>query len=91
MKKETEEVKLDNTEVEERVKIKLFKDNKEYKDDLVVGLNGKLYQIKRGIEVSVPKAVAEIIENSIQQDEKTAEMIESLVTETESKERENRI
>ncbi len=91
MKKETEEVKLDNTEAEERVKIKLFKDNKEYKDDLVVGLNGKLYQIKRGIEVSVPKAVAEIIENSIQQDEKTAEMIESLVTETESKERENRI
>ncbi len=73
---------------EERVKIKLFKDNKEYKDDVVVGLNGKIYQIKRGIEVEVPKGVAEILANSQAQEERTAEMIEMLVAETEAKEKE---
>ena len=75
------------TNEEERVRLKLFKDNKDYKDDLVVGLNGKLYQIKRGVEVEVPKGVAEIIEHAAEQDKKTAEMIESLVTETEEKEK----
>ena len=81
----------EKTAEEERVKIKLFKDNKDYKDDLTVGVNGKLYIIKRGIEVEVPKSVAEVIENSIKQDQETADMIESLVNETEQKERENGI
>lgn len=84
-------VEKEKTAEEERVKIKLFKDNKDYKDDLTVGVNGKLYIIKRGIEVEVPKSVAEVIENSIKQDQETADMIESLVNETEQKERENGI
>lgn len=73
---------------EERVKIKLFKDSKDYKDDVVVGLNGTIYQIQRGIEVEVPAGVAEILLNSQRQEEKTAEMIEMLVTATEEKEKE---
>ena len=73
---------------EERVKIKLFKDNKDYKDDLTVVVNGKAYQIQRGVEVEIPKSVAEVIEHSAAQDQKTAELIDSLVAETQQKERE---
>lgn len=54
------------------VKIRLFKDSKEYKDDLVVGINGKIYQIQRGKEVEVPLAVAEIIRTSEAMDTATA-------------------
>lgn len=32
--------------------------------DITVGLNGKLYKIKRGVRVKVPRAVVEILENS---------------------------
>lgn len=32
--------------------------------DITVGLNGKMYKIKRGIPVEVPKGVAEILEHS---------------------------
>lgn len=31
------------------------------KDDVFVGLNGKTYLIKRGVEVEVPAGVAEIL------------------------------
>lgn len=75
---------------EERVKIKLFKDSKEYKDDLTVVVNGKAYQIQRGVEVSVPKSVAEVIEHSAVQDQKTAELIDSLIAETEQREKDLR-
>ena len=73
---------------EERVKIKLFKDTKDYKDDLTVVVNGKAYQIQRGVEIEIPKSVAEVIEHSAAQDQKTAELIDSLVAETQQKERE---
>lgn len=63
---------------EEMVKIKLFKDKEKYRDDLTVILNGKAYRIKRGIPVEVPKGVAEIIENSMTQDDKAAQLIEQL-------------
>lgn len=36
------------------------------RDDVLVGLNGKMYQIKRGHSVEVPRGVAEILENSEQ-------------------------
>lgn len=61
--------------MEVMVKIKLFKDSKEYKDDLVVGINGKVYQIQRGKEVLVPLAVAEIIRTSQDMDTETANKI----------------
>ena len=72
-------------EEEPRVRIKLFKDNKDYKDDLICGINGKVYQIQRGVEVEVPKSVAEVIEHSVSQDEKTALMIEQLTSEASDK------
>ena len=60
-------------EPEERVTIELFKDNDKYRDDLVVGVNGKYYQIQRGIPVSVPRSVAEVIANSKAQDSAAAD------------------
>jgi hypothetical protein len=44
------------------VKIKLPLTRTE-KDDVYVGLNGKGYLIKRGVEVEVPYGVAEILEH----------------------------
>lgn len=44
-----------------KVKIKLPLSRTE-KDDVFVGLNGKTYQIKRGVEVEVPAGVAKILE-----------------------------
>ena len=44
-----------------KVKIKLPLTRSE-KDDVFVGLNGKTYLIKRGVEVEVPEGVARILE-----------------------------
>ena len=43
-----------------KVKIKLPLTRTE-KDDVFVGLNGKTYLIKRGVEVEVPACVAEVL------------------------------
>lgn len=81
--KPVEEVKEEVVEVEEeldpmrKVTIRLFKDSGKYRDDMIVGLNGRIYQIKRGVEVEVPWAVAEIIRESLEQDQATAELIMS--------------
>lgn len=61
---------------EEMVTIKLFKDNGKYKDDVFVSRNGKNMIIKRGVEVTIPKGFAEIIENMERQDNRVAELIE---------------
>ena len=60
---------------EEKVRIKLFKDNGRYKSDLFVSVNGMNYQIRRGVDVEVPAAVAEVLEHSQQQDDRTAARI----------------
>lgn len=49
---------------EKKVKIKLFLDGDKYKDDVFVGINGRTYQIKRGVEVEVPESVAKVLEDS---------------------------
>ena len=60
---------------EEKVRVKLFKDNGRYKGDLFVSVNGVNYKIRRGVEVEVPKAVAEVLEHSQRQDDLTAARI----------------
>ena len=57
------------------VRIKLFKDNSRYKEDLFVRVNGVNYKIRRGVEVEVPPEVAEVLEHSPMQDERTAARI----------------
>lgn len=79
-KKETAEAEVKNETKEKLdpmrpVKIRLFKDAGKYRDDMIVGHNGRIYQIQRGVDVEVPWAVAEIIRESLEQDQKTAELI----------------
>lgn len=50
------------TNAPKKVKIKLPL-TREQKEDEWVALNGKSYQIKRGVEVEVPKGVAEILQH----------------------------
>lgn len=57
------------------VPVYLFKDNGKYKDDVFVAVNGKSYQIKRGEKVMVPDFVAEVLEQSMSQDQATANLI----------------
>ena len=49
-------------------------------NEVVVGLNGRFYKIKRGVTVEVPKAVALILQQSEEQDAATLEMIEAIGT-----------
>lgn len=58
------------------VKVRLFKDNDKYKNDVFVAVNGRSFQIKRGEDVMVPDFVAEVLDRSREQDEATARLIE---------------
>ena len=60
----------------EPVPVMLFKDNDKYKDDVFVAVNGRSFQIKRGETVQVPAYVAEVLEQSMAQDNATAHLIE---------------
>ena len=55
--------------------IRLFSDGGKYKGDLFVSVNGVNYKIRRGVEVEVPPEVAEVLEHSQVQDERTAARI----------------
>lgn len=46
---------------QKKVKIKLPISRNE-KEDVFVGINGKTYLIKRGVEVEVPESVAKVLE-----------------------------
>lgn len=61
---------------DELVPIRLFKDNHKYKDDVFVAVNGQRVQIQRGKTVMVKKKFADVLEQSMAQDEATASMIE---------------
>lgn len=60
----------------EMVKIRIRKD-KRVGGDLFVSVNDHNYLIKRGETVEVPRYIAEVIENSVMQDERTEELIET--------------
>jgi hypothetical protein len=68
---------------EKMVKIHLFKDNKAYTDDVFVGVNGKTYQIKRGVDVEVPESVAEVLKNSERQDVEAIRVMDELQKDAE--------
>ena len=86
-KKAVEEVKTEEVKTEEKapkadaarkVKVRLFRDSNQYKDSLFVAVNGESYMIPRGVEVEVPYYIAEVIENSLREDQKTAEQLRIL-------------
>lgn len=70
-------------EAEELVTVKLFKDNERYKDDVFVAVNGRSFQIKRGVPVKVPRYVADVLEQSRNQDDATSEMMDRASAEFE--------
>ena len=60
---------------EKTVRSRLLRDTSRYKGDLFVSVNGVNYKIRRGVEVEVPPEVAEVLEHSQMQDERTAARI----------------
>lgn len=73
----TEEEKNAEAYLNEIVKVRLFKDGKDYKDDVIVHLNGKNFAIQRGIDVEIPRKFALLIEQSEKQDVLAAEFAEA--------------
>lgn len=76
----TEEQKKANEERQaywnEPVKVKLFRDNNKYKDDVFVSVNGENCVIKRGIEVEIKRKFAAVLDSSDLQDYETSMLIE---------------
>ena len=60
----------------ELVSVKLFKDSGKYRDDVFVAVNGKGWQIRRGVEGQVPRYVALVLQQSLEQDAATAELMD---------------
>ncbi len=48
----------------EYVEIRLFKDGDKYKDDVLVGINGYMCRVKRGVPVKIKRRFAEVIAQS---------------------------
>lgn len=61
---------------EELVSVRLFKDNDKYKGDVFVAVNGQSVLIRRGERVAIKKKSAEVLEQSLDQDQRTAGLIE---------------
>lgn len=76
VEKAVETVEKTEAKAEEKddgmVTIHLFKDDDRYSAPVFVGVNGDSYLIQRGMDVKVPKAVAEVLEHSIKQDAEAA-------------------
>lgn len=77
------EVLANEEYMKQPVTIKLFKDNGKYRDDVYVSVNEKSYLIKRGVEVTVPRFVEQVLKNSLAQDEYVASLVEKLQTDYE--------
>ncbi len=69
----------------EKVKIRLFKDKDKYNMDVLVILNGESWLIKRGVEVEVPRKVANVIACSDAQTSLAADVIEAYKEDYEKK------
>lgn len=63
----------------ERVPVMLLRDNSKYKDDVTVTLNGTNFQIKRGVQVMVPRCVALVLERSHKQEMDAQSFVDSLL------------
>lgn len=58
------------------VEIELFRDNKDYKDDVFVAVNGESCLVARGKKVKIKKKFADVIKQSMTQDVKTARLMD---------------
>ena len=62
--------------LEEYVEVELFKDGRQYKDDLYIGLNDGNCVVQRGKKVKMKRKHALILEQSLRQDVLSAEYSE---------------
>ena len=63
--------------LEERVEIKLFKDNGRYRDDVFVSVNGDHIRIRRGVPVMIRRKHALLLDQSELQAMKAADFSQS--------------
>lgn len=63
---------------EKKVKIKLPRLRGEKDQSVFISVNDRTFQIQRGVEVEVPKCVAEVIRNSEYMADEAMEYIESV-------------
>lgn len=61
----------------DKVDFYAFKDGGKYKDDIFVAVNGKTFKIQRGKHVKIPRYVAAVLENGMDQDAHTANLMEN--------------
>lgn len=57
-----------------KAEVKLFRDSKDYKDDVFVAVNGKGIQIKRGVRVKIPKSYKKVLNRGQRQDTAAARL-----------------
>ena len=84
----SEEAKKVDDYWNEEVEIQLFKDGGKYKDDVYVAVNGQNCLIQRGKPVKVKRKFAEVLRQSLEQDNETADMIRELESEYEKRTKE---
>ena len=75
---ESAEARARDAWLEELVQVQLFKDGKDYKDDVYVAVNGENCLIRRGVPVWIKRKFALVIEQSQRQDVSAAESAEDL-------------
>ncbi|GHV34058.1 hypothetical protein FACS18949_09410 [Clostridia bacterium] len=56
------------------VELTLFRDSGQYKNDLFVCVNGKSWQIQRGVTVMVPPCVREVVIRQSEQEHRAREL-----------------
>ncbi len=69
----------------EKIPFRAFKDNDKYKDDISVQVNGKIFQIQRGVQVMIPRYVYLALEQSERQLAEAATYEAGLVEQFEGK------
>lgn len=75
----TEEVKAEAIDpMEELVEVELFRDGGKYSSDVYVSVNGENCIVQRGVPVKIKRKFYEVIEQSIEQDQRTASEIAKL-------------
>ena len=77
VKKSEEKVSASPINENTLVEVELFRDNKDYKDNVFVAVNGESCVIARGRKVKIKKKFADVIENSMRQDIKTARLMDN--------------
>ena len=71
-------LKEENEYYNQLVKIKLFKDSGKYNGDVFGGVNGSGMLIPRGVDVEIPRKLAEALKNSEHQDSFTIDFMAEL-------------